>query len=157
MRLSHALVLSALFMLCAAQLHAQGPDTPAVPLVTVPVLDHAVAKGDLLAASDFTTQEVSQVSARALPSARDIVGMEAARALPAGAMVRSSDVIRPQLVRRGEPVTIALRDGGLSITAQGKALSGGAAGDFVRVVSLATNHTLDGIVEGTGAVRVSAK
>ena len=83
--------------------------------------------------------------------------MEAARALPAGAMVRGSDVIRPQLVRRGEPVTIALRDGGLSITAQGKALSGGAAGDFVRVVSLATNHTLDGVVEGTGAVRVSAQ
>lgn len=156
MRLSHALVLSALFMLCAAQLHAQGPEAPA-PQVSVPVLDHAIAKGDLLSSGDFTTQDVAETAARGLPRARDIIGMEAARALPAGAMVRSSDVIRPQLVRRGEPVTIALRDGGLSITAQGKALSGGAAGDFVRVVSLATNHTLDGVVEGTGAVRVSAQ
>lgn len=156
MRLSHALALSALFMVCAAQLHAQDVVAP-TPRVTVPVLEHAVAKGDVLAASDFTTQEVSDVAARGLPREKDVIGMEVARALSAGAMVRSSDVIRPQLVRRGEPVTIALRDGGLSITAQGRALSGGAAGDFVRVVSLATNHTLDGIVEGTGAVRVSSK
>lgn len=156
MRLSHALVLSALFMLCAAQLHAQGPETPA-PQTSVPVLDHAIAKGDLLSAGDFTTKDVAETVARGLPRAKDVIGMEAARALSAGAMVRSSDVVRPQLVRRGEPVTIALRDGGLSITAQGKALSGGAAGDFVRVVSLATNHTLDGVVEGTGAVRVSAQ
>ncbi|WP_404367685.1 flagellar basal body P-ring formation chaperone FlgA [Sphingomonas sp. MMS24-J45] len=158
MRLSHSLILSALFMLCAAQIHAQEPAVPAAAArVSVPVLDHAIAKGDLLSAGDFTTQDVAETVARTLPRAKDVIGMEAARALPAGAMVRSTDVIRPQLVRRGEPVTIALRDGGLSITTQGRALSGGAAGDFVRVVSLSTNHTLDGVVEGTGAVRVAAK
>jgi flagella basal body P-ring formation protein FlgA len=83
--------------------------------------------------------------------------MEAQRALSAGTVVRASDVIRPQLVRRGEPVTITLRDGGLSISTEGRALGSGAAGDFVRVVSLSTNRTLDGVVEGTGAIRVSAR
>jgi flagella basal body P-ring formation protein FlgA len=72
-------------------------------------------------------------------------------------MVRASDVIRPQLVRRGEPVTIALRQGGLSITTAGRALGNGAAGEFVRIVSLSTNRTLDGVVEATGLVRVAAQ
>lgn len=125
--------------------------------VAAPVLDHPVAKGDLLAAGDFVTQDVPAVQARTLPRLKDIVGMEAARALQAGAMVRASDVIRPQLVRRGEPVTIALRQGGLSITTAGRALGNGAAGEFVRIVSLSTNRTLDGVVEATGLVRVAAQ
>jgi len=142
----------------AAPLFAQSALTPqaAAQMVTVPVLDHAIAKGDVLAAGDFVAKEMSTAEARGAPALRDIVGMEAQRALSAGALVRASDVIRPQLVRRGEPVTITLRDGGLSISTEGRALGSGAAGDFVRVVSLSTNRTLDGVVEGTGAIRVAA-
>ena len=128
---------------------------PVPATLAVPVLDHAVAKGDLLAATDFVAQELPIVQARAAPRLKEMVGMEAARALSAGTLVRSSDLIRPQLVRRGEPVTIALRDGGLAITTAGRALGGGAAGDFVRIVSLSTNRTLDGVVESTGTVRVA--
>ncbi|MES2269507.1 MAG: flagellar basal body P-ring formation chaperone FlgA [Pseudomonadota bacterium] len=130
---------------------ASGPET-----AVAQVLDHAVAKGDLLTAADFVTQDVPAVQARSAPRLKDLVGMEAARALPPGALLRMSDVIRPQLVRRGEPVTIALRNGGLSITTAGRALGSGAAGDFVRVVSLSTNRTLDGVVESTGLVRIAA-
>ncbi len=146
------------FGLLAGPLFAQSivPSEPAVPMVTLPVLDHAVAKGDLLGAGDFVPGQISAAEARGAPSLKQIVGMEAQRALAAGAVVRSSDLIRPQLVRRGEPVTITLRDGGLSISTEGRALGSGAAGDFVRVVSLSTNRTLDGVVEGTGAVRVAA-
>jgi flagellar basal body P-ring formation protein FlgA len=126
------------------------------PTLSVPVLDHAVAKGDLLAVSDFVSQEMPAVQAQAAPRLKEIVGMEAVRPLAAGTLVRTSDLIRPQLVRRGEPVTIALREGGLSITTAGRALGSGAAGDFVRIVSLSTNRTLDGIVESTGIVRVAS-
>jgi len=156
MQLSYALALGALVMIGSAQLHAQNAAAPE-PLVAVPVLDHAVAKGDVFGVTDFMSQEVSAAMARGVPRVKDIVGMEALRALSAGAIVRNSDMIRPQLVRRGEPVIILLRDGGLSISAQGKALNSGAAGDMVRAVSLSTNRTLDGIVEATGIIRVSAR
>lgn len=149
------LVLAGLALLATpAAADAQSVAPPET--IAAPVLDHPVAKGDLLTAGDFVTQDVPAVQARALPRLKDIVGMEAARALQAGTMVRTSDVIRPQLVRRGEPVTIALRDGGLSITTAGRALGNGAAGEFVRIVSLSTNRTLDGVVEATGMVRVAA-
>ena len=70
--------------------------------------------------------------------------------------VRTYDLIRAQIVKRGEPVTIAVRSGALSITAQGKALASGAQGDAVRVVNLATNRTLDGVVDAPGIVRITA-
>lgn len=160
MRLVHVVVLGAAVVIGMVPLHAQNTaiSAPAkAPLVAVPVLDRAIAKGDVLGIDDFVTRDVSVAQARAVPLVKDVVGMEALRALSAGAIVRRSDVIRQQLVRRGEPVTIALRDGGLSITAPGRALGSGAKGDFVRVVSLSTNQTLDGVVEGTGAIRVSAR
>ena len=70
--------------------------------------------------------------------------------------VRASDLTEPRLVRRGQPVTIVLRSGALSITATGRALADGALGEPVRVFSEATNQTLDGVVESDGRVRVSA-
>jgi flagella basal body P-ring formation protein FlgA len=59
----------------------------------------------------------------------------------------------PKLVRRGQPVTLVVRSGTLTISAQGRALSDGRAGDLVRVVS-SSSRTIDGIVEGPGTVRV---
>lgn len=58
------------------------------------------------------------------------------------------------LVKRGEPVLIAVRSGGLTITSQGRALGSGAAGQSVRVVSTDTHRTLDAIVDGPGSVRI---
>lgn len=152
---SPVLALASALTMAPAPAHAQAILPVAGATLAVPVLDHAVAKGDVLAAADFATQDVPAAQARAAPRLKDVVGMEAARALAAGTIIRPSDLIRPQLVRRGEPVTIALRDGGLAITTSGRALGSGAAGDFVRIVSLSTNRTLDGVVESTGTVRVS--
>lgn len=155
MRLHNALLVAGLIVYGFAPARPQVV-APPPQMVAAPVLDHAVAKGDLLAAADFVSQDVPAGQARGAPRLKEIVGMEAARPLPAGTVVRASDLIRPQLVRRGEPVIIALRDGGLSITTAGRALGSGAAGDFVRIVSLSTNRTLDAVVEGTGMVRVAA-
>lgn len=83
-------------------------------------------------------------------------GMEAARRLTAGAVVRASDVTTPRLIRRGEPVTIYVRSGGLTISTPGRALDNGGKGDLVRVVANSTSRTLDTEVEGSGAVRIAA-
>lgn len=65
-----------------------------------------------------------------------------------------SDTMEPRLVRRGQPVTLAVRSGVLTITAQGRALADGRKGDVVRVVT-PFSRTTEGIVEGAGTVRVA--
>jgi flagella basal body P-ring formation protein FlgA len=122
--------------------------------VDVAVLAHTVERGAPLSGADFAVERRAPGLARgALPVAA-AVGQEAARRLPGGSVVREGDLVRPQLVHRGEAVTIALRTEGLSITSRGRALSGGGVGDAVRVVSLASNRTLDATVEGSGRVRL---
>lgn len=122
----------------------------------VPVLSRAVARGEVIGRDDFALEPRSAAQARGALALADAVGREATRTLVAGTVVRPTDVITPRLVRRGEPVTITVRAGGLAIATGGRALASGGAGDLVRVVSAATNRTLDGVVEGPGAVRVTA-
>jgi len=134
--------MSALLLLLAAA---------AADPAEVPVLARRVERGELLSTTDFETRPGNQAGALTPAQAS---GREAARVLMAGNPVRAGDVVPPRLVRRGEPVTIAWRQGGLVITAAGRALSAGGKGELVRVVATATNRTLDGVVEGSGAVRI---
>ncbi|HEX8484309.1 flagellar basal body P-ring formation chaperone FlgA [Sphingomonas sp.] len=124
--------------------------------MAVPVLAHMAERGTILSAADFEAQpRVPGMAAGAL-GADAAAGRELVRTLPAGAVVRAGDVVAPRLVRRGEPVTVTLRSGGLSIATGGRALSAGGMGDLVRVVTASTNRTLDGVVEGSGRVRIAA-
>lgn len=124
--------------------------------VPVAVLAHPVEKGTRLEVADFAVEPRAPAAARGALRAEDAAGMEASRRLAAGAVVRRSDVTQPQLVRRGEPVTIRIVSGALVITAGGRALASGGQGEMVRVVANATSRTLDGIVDGSGTVRVAA-
>ena len=142
-------------VLIAASLAAPAQAAPA--LVDVAVLGQAVARGAVLEADDLTLAPRTPAQGRGALAAADAVGREATRNLAAGSVVRAADVVTPRLVRRGEPVTVAIRAGGMAITAAGRALGGGGRGDGVRVVILSTNRTVDAVVEATGEVRVTAR
>lgn len=146
------LVLAAAPLLATAAVAQSTPD-----LVETPVLGRTVEQGELLSADDFTVEALRPAQARGAIIPADAAGKEARRRLQAGATVRGSDLIEPQVVRRGEPVVIMVRAGGLSITAPGRALSSAAAGEPVRVVSTSTNRTLDGVAEAAGQVRVGSR
>jgi flagella basal body P-ring formation protein FlgA len=122
--------------------------------VRMAVLAHAVEKGDRLSAADLTDALTPALAARGGLALADIAGMEASRRLAAGSVVRDADLVRPQLVRRGEQVTLSIRRDGLVITSAARALASAAMGETVRVVTLSTNRTVDAVVEGSAAVRI---
>ena len=130
---------------------------PPAATVEVPVLNRTIERGEPLSAGDFSVEQRTVAEARGALGGAVSDGMEAKRRLVAGSVVHDADLARAQAVRRGEPVTIAYRVGALSISTQGRALAGGGVGDQVRVVSLATNRTLDGIVEAAGTVRLAGQ
>ncbi|MET3713135.1 flagella basal body P-ring formation protein FlgA [Sphingomonas trueperi] len=129
----------------------------AVPAEDVPVavVQHAVARGERIEMGDLSIETRPVASARGALRPEDAVGMDASRALTPGTLLRSGDVMKPQLVKRGEPVTARIVSGAMVITAAGRALGSGAQGDPVRIVVTATNRTLDGVVDGSGTVRIS--
>ncbi|QHL91722.1 flagellar basal body P-ring formation protein FlgA [Sphingomonas changnyeongensis] len=134
---------------------APGVVPPAAPLASAFVLARPVERGEIIATTDFVAQDVPASQTTGALAANAAAGMEATRRLNAGAVVRSGDVMAPRLVRRGEPVTLRVRSGALTITAQGRALSDGRRGDVVRVVA-PSNKTLEGAVDGPASVRIAA-
>lgn len=142
------MMLASLVALLAAQ--------AATALVDTPVLARIVERGEIVVAQDFTIEALPASQARGAINPEAANGMEAARRLRPGNVVRASDLMPPRLVRRGEPVTIYVRSGGLTISTAGRALDSGAKGDLVRVVANSTSRTLDAEVEGSSAVRIAA-
>lgn len=151
-RTFRSLVLLGLGTMLAPAALAQTPAAEA--MVDAAILTHAVEKGQILSIHDFASRRIDPGTARGALTAAQAAGQEAARRLEVGRVVRAYDVVRAQLVRRGEPVMIRLVDGPLSISAEGRALSGGAKGDMVRVVNNATNATIDARVEAASMVRL---
>ena len=133
-----------------------GAAPAAVEPPPAPVLVRPIERGEILSTTDFELQPRSPGLANGALPPGQAAGREAVRNLAIGAVVRAGDVMTPRLVRRGEPVSVTLRSGGLVIATGGRALTSGGMGDLVRIVTASTNRTLDGVVEGSGAVRVTA-
>ena len=124
------------------------------PEIRMAVLVHGVEKGDRLGTDDLTDASIPATAARGGLGVAEIAGMEASRRLAAGSVIRAADLVRPQLVRRGDQVTLSIRRDGLVITSAARALGSAAMGESVRVVTSSTNRTVDAVVEGSAAVRI---
>lgn len=125
-------------------------------LVPVPVLKKTLSSGDIINAYDLAWVDMksSALQHDIILNADELVGMTPRRMLESGKPVRDLDLERPQLVARGDTITITYYDGPMLLTAQGKAMQGGAKGDMIRVVNTSSNRTIDAFVEEQYVVTV---
>ena len=126
-------------------------------VIDVPVLTRRVLAGEVIRERD-----VKRISMRSDRLHRDtiqdpgaLIGKSPRRGLRAGVPVRVSDVRLPVLVPRRSLVTITYRVRSMTLTAQGRALEDGGAGDTVRVANTQSNTVVQAVV--TGANRVSVQ
>ncbi|KQN90026.1 hypothetical protein ASE95_15020 [Sphingomonas sp. Leaf231] len=149
------LAANAAAALLAGVIPAGNAARPVAATPAVFVLAHPVAAGTTLSVGDFRLREATDppsVAGSVLPA--DAAGQQATHHLPTGRVVRTSDIRSPQLIRRGDAVSITYRAGGLSITTPGQATSGAAHGQPIRVLALATRRTVDAVVDGPRRVRI---
>jgi flagella basal body P-ring formation protein FlgA len=83
------------------------------------------------------------------------LGMAVRRMLRAGEPLRQADLMRPELVRRDDTVTLTYQVPGMLLTVRGKALQAGAEGETVSVLNLQSKRTVHGTVAGPGRVSVA--
>lgn len=126
-------------------------------LVPVPVIKGTMSRGDIIGSYDveWIDMKSSEMQDDLVLNADDLVGMSPRRILVSGKPVRRMDLEFPQLVGRGDTITITYKDGFLNLSAKGKAMQNGAKGDLVRVVNLSSNRPIEAIVTGEGAVTVT--
>jgi flagella basal body P-ring formation protein FlgA len=122
----------------------------------VPVLAERKLPGEIIRDADIRIEQMrlGMLPRDAISDESQLIGLEAKRGLVAGKAIRQVDLQRPVLVNKGSLVTIVLRRGAMLLTARGKALDAGGAGDTIRVTNTASKSTVEGVVTGAGTVTV---
>jgi len=83
----------------------------------------------------------------------DAIGRASRRSLRAGEVLRSSQLVAPIAVKRGDAVTMTARQDGIEVSMAGEALDAGARGAVVRVRNSASGQVVRMRVLGAGAVQ----
>lgn len=125
--------------------------------VMVPVLGRAIARGDVVRASDLRLQDVPFSRTLGTPTLlenADIIGQAARRSLRAGAPLNPDDLAAPLMVERQDLVTLVYRHGALALTVRARAMDDGAEGQSIDVMNLQSDRIVRGIVAGHGLVHV---
>jgi flagella basal body P-ring formation protein FlgA len=137
-----------------APLHLAGRATVTVEVAT---LAHAVARGAVLKDADVLLERRprAQVGADAITDSSQAIGLAARTTLEAGRPLRSAQLMKPELVKRSEQVTLVYAVPGITLTVRGKAMESGAEGDSISVLNDQSKRTLQGTVVGPARVAVS--
>ncbi|ANP37292.1 MULTISPECIES: flagellar basal body P-ring formation chaperone FlgA [Rhodobacterales] len=118
--------------------------------ILVPV--RTVRPKEILTASDLALKPGEVLGALSDPE--EVIGQEARVALYPGRPLRPGDVGPPAIVERNDMVILTFVQGGLSISAEGRALGRGAEGELIRVMNLASRTTVTGRIAADGSVEV---
>ncbi len=131
-----------------------------VAVETVPVVIplRPIGRGETIRASDVSLERRPKADAGENPvgSLDAAVGMAVKRPLRMGLAVRAADLMKPEIVRQNEVVTITYERPGIVLSVRGKALESGAEGDVVNVLNIQSKRTLQTTVTGPGRVAAAA-
>jgi flagellar basal body P-ring formation protein FlgA len=127
-----------------------------VEMREVAVLARTLNRGEALREGDVTLERRPRegLPADVQASATAALGEVAQRTLPAGSLLREGDTALPDLVARGETVTIVYATPGISLSMRGVANDSGRMGAVVNVVNVTSKKVLQATVVGAGRVSV---
>ncbi len=83
-----------------------------------------------------------------------IIGMELRRAAGEGEIVTPSLLTAPELIRRGQTVTVLAETATTHVSMQGEALDSGALGDRIRIRNPRSEQVVEGEIIGDSRVRI---
>ncbi len=124
----------------------------AITMIEVPVAVRRLAAGSTVQPTDVRMARLPASRAQEAAAAPPI-GRALDRALPAGQPFPPGPLARAPMVRKGEPVRVALTSGGLSLTLGGRALTTGGQGEIVEVLNPGSRAVIQAEVTGPGQAR----
>jgi len=122
----------------------------------VVVLTASAPAGVAIAAGQLSIQrrDVSRASGTTFTDPAALVGRIPNRALATGLVPTEADLSTGTPLRRGDPVVLVSRAGGVEVRMQGRALGPDRAGGLVSVENLSSHKVLRGRVTSPGVVEV---
>lgn len=125
-------------------------------LIQIPVLRTPLRNGMIIGRNDIEWIDIPEANLQhdTLFKEEDVIGLTPRRITYAGKPILTKELQRPQIVTRGETVTIFFKEGPLVLTAKGKSLQNGAKGDLVRITNLKSSKQIDAVVTAQNEVIV---
>jgi flagella basal body P-ring formation protein FlgA len=123
----------------------------------VVVLTAPVRAGQPIDAAQLAVQrrDVAGGGGAGMADPAQVAGRIARRAMPAGAMVSAGDLADGAgALKRGDPVVLVSRAGGIEVRVGGRALGAALPGAVVAVENLTSRRIVRGRVVGEGVVEV---
>lgn len=139
----------------AAQAPKPAQAAPPVNRTTV-ITRHLIQRGSQLqpAMLEEVSRPTQGLDPQAVSSLQDLVHGEAVRDLPAGQVIRSSDIRRAILVKQGQSALMSVgQDKGFQITVRVEAMQDGRMGEQIRLKNTESGRLLTGTVTGPNAVK----
>ena len=128
----------------------------AVETVEIAVMVRSVERGETVKPTDVSLERRPRdtVSSDVAFESGSLSGRVARRALSTGSVVRSGDLMKAEIVARGEIVTVVYEIPGIALSLRAKALESGAAGDVISVAGSGSKKTLQATIVAPGKVSV---
>jgi len=128
----------------------------AIATQEVAMVARTIARGGVLKQGDvvMARRPRRDIPPDAIMDRDKATGLAARHALQPGRPLRSADLVKPELVRRNEVVTLVYQVPGISLTVRGRATEGGAEGDLIGVLNEQTKRITHGAVIGPGRVMI---
>ena len=98
---------------------------------------------------------IQQADAQGIASLDQLVGMALNRQTRDGMLLRASDVSTPLAIAKNDLVTIYYRQGLMTLTVKGQAITGAAEGSPLQVLNLVSKRVISATAIAPGAVEVS--
>ncbi|WIY51640.1 flagellar basal body P-ring formation chaperone FlgA [Devosia sp. YIM 151766] len=126
--------------------------------VAAPHLASSLPTGTVLRPDHFVMRQVpvQQADAQGFAPLDQLVGMSLNRQSREGMLVRASDVSVPLAIAKNDLVTIYYRQGPMTLTVRGQAVTGAAQGGSLQVLNLISRRVVSATAIAPGAVEVSA-
>lgn len=123
---------------------------------TVLIAARTLPSGHVVTAEDVHAEErdVSGMVSGYLSSPQELVGQRLKHQLMAGRVITPSMLQADLMIRRGQSVTILVRNDSLNIRMTGKALTDGAVNQRIKVENVASRRVVEGLVRSPEHVEV---
>jgi len=110
----------------------------------------------ILTADDVVAEErnVSRLLGGYIADPADLVGQRLKHQIMGGKVVTPSMLVADTVVKRGQSVTLLVRNNGLNITMSGKALMDGAVNQRIRVENSVSQRVVEGLVRSPEYVEI---
>jgi flagella basal body P-ring formation protein FlgA len=122
----------------------------------VVTLARDLARGEAIRENDITIERRPKAEAAdTIRQADAAIGQAARRELRAGQFLRTADLMKPELVSRGDSVTLVFESPGVRVTMQAKAIEAGTLGDLIQVLNPQSKRIVQATVDGPGRVIIA--